>query len=192
MPISPRMRPSRSPRVIHVFADGHLVAGHVRLSCTLGRNGISAEKVEGDGATPAGLFPVRRLWFRPEYGRPATKLPRHPISRGHGWCDDPRRSDYNRPVRLPFAGSHEVMRRSDHLYDLVLTIGHNDSPARSGRGSAVFLHLMSPERSPTGGCIALRRRDLVWLLGRIRPGDLIRIHRSVCRTPGLPPRQGLR
>lgn len=192
MPDSPRTRPSRSTRTLHVFADGGLVVDGVRLSCTLGRSGISDRKVEGDGATPVGLFPVRSLWFRHEYGRPVSALPAHPIGRRHGWCDDPGRSDYNRPVRLPFGGSHEVMRRDDRLYDLVLTIGHNDRPVRAGGGSAVFVHLMSPERASTEGCVALRRLDLEWLLHRIRPGDLIRVHRPGCRTPSLPPRQDLR
>jgi L,D-peptidoglycan transpeptidase YkuD (ErfK/YbiS/YcfS/YnhG family) len=57
---------------------------------------------------------------------------------------------------LPFGASHEVLARSDHLYDLVVVLGHNDAPAISGMGSAIFLHLASPSFGPTEGCVAVR------------------------------------
>ena len=40
---------------------GWLIAGPVRYRCALGRAGIVADKREGDGATPTGVFPLRRL-----------------------------------------------------------------------------------------------------------------------------------
>jgi len=41
---------------------GWLMAGPFRLPVALGRSGILANKREGDGATPAGRFRLRRLW----------------------------------------------------------------------------------------------------------------------------------
>jgi L,D-peptidoglycan transpeptidase YkuD (ErfK/YbiS/YcfS/YnhG family) len=86
-----------------------------------------------------------------------------------GWCDDPQHRRYNRNVRLPFAASHERMWRDDELYDIVIEIGWNDRPAIRGRGSAVFAHLARPGYTPTEGCVALSRRDMVRLLPRIGP-----------------------
>ncbi|MEQ1711122.1 MAG: L,D-transpeptidase catalytic domain protein, partial [Hyphomicrobium sp.] len=59
------------------------------------------------------------------------------------------------------------------LYDLVIVIGFNDRPRRRGTGSAVFMHLARAEMSPTAGCIALTRRDLVRLVSVMRRGDVI-------------------
>ena len=86
--------------------------------------------------------------------------------------DDP---NYNRPVRLPYAASHERLWREDDLYDLVLVLGHNDDPAVPGMGSAIFLHLTRPERTSTEGCVALDRPDLLELLAQARPGDTVTI-----------------
>lgn len=187
------MRPNSRPRILHVFADGYMIVDGRRLPCALGRGGIRADKREGDGATPAGLFPLRSVHYRAHRaGAPATALPRQPILRSHGWCDDPASPLYNRPVRLPFPARHERLWRADRLYDVVVTIGHNDRPARPGQGSAVFIHAMSPDGGATEGCVALRPVDMRWLLRRIRPGDLVRIAPPERKSPGLLRRQGLR
>lgn len=140
--------------------------------CVLGRGGVRADKREGDGATPVGAFPLRRLLYRADrLPRPETRLPTGPIAPDDGWCDDPGHPDYNRPVRLPFAAGREEMWREDGVYDLVLVIGHNDDPPVPGLGSAVFVHLTRPERTPTAGCVALDLPDLLLLLAAAGPGD---------------------
>jgi len=169
-------------RVHHTGPEPHrgiLLADTVTIPCALGRTGIAATKREGDGASPAGVFPLRKLYFRPDrIYRPRCGLDTEPISSDLGWCDDPRSAHYNRPVRLPFAGSHETMRRDDQLYDLVIVIGHNDNPApRKPLGSAIFMHLARPGFAPTEGCVALRRADLIRLIGRIGPQTRIAIGR---------------
>ena len=176
------MPPSRRARILHVFADGFMVADGRRLRCTLGRGGIRSDKREGDGATPVGLYPVRQLNYRRNRaGRPATALPARPIMRSHGWCDDPASPLYNRPVRLPFPASHERLWRDDRLYDAVISIGHNDRPAMPHMGSAVFVHVMSPEGAPTEGCVALAPGDMAWLLQRLGPGDISVFSRNGCK-----------
>ncbi|HLW27383.1 MAG TPA: L,D-transpeptidase family protein [Kiloniellales bacterium] len=151
------------------------IAGE-RFPCAIGRGGIrSAEdKREGDGATPLGRWPLRSLLYRPDRGAPPrTALPTTPISPEDGWCDDPASDAYNRPVRLPFAPSHEKMWREDGLYDLVVVLSHNDSPPRPGMGSAIFLHCASEDLKPTEGCVALRRPDLERVLGLFEPEDAV-------------------
>ncbi|MFC7334830.1 L,D-transpeptidase family protein [Rhodocista pekingensis] len=140
--------------------------------CAVGRGGIRPDKREGDGATPVGAFPLRRLLYRPDrLAPPATGLPLAAIALDDGWCDDPAHPAYNRPVRLPFAAGHEVLWREDAIYDLIVVPGHNDDPPVPGLGSAVFLHVAKPGYEPTAGCVALARDDLLALLALCRPGD---------------------
>ena len=149
------------------------------LPCALGRAGIRANKIEGDGATPAGAFPFRRLLYRADrLALPVMSLPTHPIGRDDGWCDDPADPLYNRPVRLPYPGRHERMWRADALYDLVLVIGHNEAPVRPGLGSAVFVHLARPDCGPTEGCVAFAPADLLTMLAECEPATTIRILES--------------
>ena len=144
--------------------------------CTLGRGGVTTDKREGDGATPAGAYPLRQLLYRSDRLAPPTNaLPTSPLRPRDGWCDDPGHSAYNRPVTLPLDASAESMWRDDHLYDLVVVLGYNDDPVVSGLGSAIFLHVASHEYSPTEGCIALAKEDLLTVLADITPGSDIRI-----------------
>jgi L,D-peptidoglycan transpeptidase YkuD (ErfK/YbiS/YcfS/YnhG family) len=43
-------------------------------------------------------------------------------------------------------------------------LGWNDAPVQRERGSAIFLHIARPDYAPTEGCIALARRDLLFVL----------------------------
>jgi L,D-peptidoglycan transpeptidase YkuD (ErfK/YbiS/YcfS/YnhG family) len=144
---------------------GVLMLRGQRCACALGRGGVTALKREGDGATPRGRFQLRRIWVRPDCGLPRpVGLPLRLTRPQDGWCDDIRHRRYNRPVVLPFAGSCERMWRDDHVYDIVVEIGWNDAPAIRGRGSAIFLHLARPGHTPTEGCVALSRRDMLRIL----------------------------
>ncbi len=162
---------------IVVGADGWAGLGGRRWRCALGRGGITTAKREGDGATPAGRWPLRRLlWRADRLARPATMLPCAPLWPDDGWCDDPAdAANYNRPVRLPYAGSHEALWRSDGLYDVIGILGHNDDPPVPGLGSAIFLHVAEAGLPPTAGCVALPLADLLALLAAVRPGAAMRI-----------------
>lgn len=144
--------------------------------CALGRAGIRADKREGDGATPAGVFAFRRVLYRADrVTAPATRLPSAPISEHDGWCDDPADTAYNRPVRLPYPGRCERLWRADGLYDLVLVIGHNDDPVMRGAGSAIFVHLARPDWGATEGCIAFGIEDLRRILAVADAGACVRV-----------------
>jgi L,D-peptidoglycan transpeptidase YkuD (ErfK/YbiS/YcfS/YnhG family) len=156
--------------------EATLFAGTLALPCVLGPAGLTRRKREGDGATPTGTFALVSCFYRADRGpRPRSAMPARPCRIDDGWCDDPGASRYNQPVRLPFPGSHERMWRQDQLYDLGLVIDYNLHPAHKGRGSAIFMHIMSPGKTPTAGCIALRPDDLRRLLPRLTPGCLITI-----------------
>jgi L,D-peptidoglycan transpeptidase YkuD (ErfK/YbiS/YcfS/YnhG family) len=157
---------------------GLVLAGDLRLACAIGRGGAVRDKREGDGATPVGRYPIRRLVYRPDRIMPPAggwRLPASEIAEADGWCDDPADPAYNRPVTLPYPASTECMWREDRLYDMVVILGHNDDPPVPGRGSAIFMHVAKPDYAPTEGCVALDPEDLRRLLALIGPGDEIEI-----------------
>ena len=110
-----------------VHHDGRVTLGRRTFRAALGRSGVRSDKREGDGATPAGLLPLRRVLFRADRGPiPGASVPREPISEADGWCDDPGHADYNRMVTLPHPGTCEQLWRRDSLYDIVGVLGWND------------------------------------------------------------------
>lgn len=147
-----------------------------RYRCALGRNGVVIDKREGDGGTPAGILPLRRVLYRADrIPAPVTGLPASPIRHNDGWCDDPADPAYNLPVGLPYRGRHEELWREDGVYDLIAVLGWNDGPIEPGRGSAIFMHVARPNYEPTEGCIALSLIDLLEVLADCRPDTLVRI-----------------
>lgn len=156
-----------------VTADGLLTHGRHTMRCALGRTGVRPDKCEGDGATPAGRFALREVMVRPDriLVTPQTPLPLRPMQPHDGWCDDPADAAYNRLVRLPHPARHERLWREDHLYDLLCVIGYNDDPVVPGRGSAIFLHVATPDFGSTEGCVAVALADLHRLLESMDPAD---------------------
>jgi L,D-peptidoglycan transpeptidase YkuD (ErfK/YbiS/YcfS/YnhG family) len=157
-------------------ARGELVAGGLRMRCALGRSGRRAGKREGDGASPTGTFALRIAYYRADrLIRPRCGLPLKRLTAADGWCDGVGDRNYNRPVRHPYPASAERMWRADGLYDIVVVIGHNDTPRVQGRGSAIFLHCARPGYAPTEGCIAIARQDLLRLLPHLSRRTQVRM-----------------
>lgn len=156
--------------------------GNQSIACAIGKGGAlpEADKREGDGATPLGTYPLRWVYFRPDrMAPPATGLPIRGLSRRDGWCDDSGHPAYNRAVSLPFDASAEALWRDDGLYDLIVVLGHNDSPARPELGSAIFLHCCKYDEAggmkATLGCVAVPRETLVTILRGCSPQTVIEI-----------------
>jgi len=151
--------------IMSVSPPGHLKWRGLTYRCAVGRAGIAATKREGDHASPLGCFALRRVLYRPDrLSAPATGLPVMPLDSNQGWCDAPDDAAYNQQVTLPHPASTEGLWRKDSLYDLIVVLGHNDSPVVPGCGSAIFLHVAQPDYGPTEGCIALAREDLLEVL----------------------------
>lgn len=143
------------------------VWGKQKFRCAIGRNGFVAAraKVEGDGMTPIGRWIMREVFYHPERERPPlTLLPTLPLRKEDGWCDAPDDPEYNRQVLLPYGASAESLWREDALYDIFVVLGYNDDPVAPEKGSAFFLHIASPDFSPSAGCVTLAREDLLTVL----------------------------
>jgi L,D-peptidoglycan transpeptidase YkuD (ErfK/YbiS/YcfS/YnhG family) len=148
-----------------VHPDSRLTWRGETLRCSLGKGGVRTEKEEGDGATPAGLLPLRRVFYRADrVPPPRCALPIEPIAAADGWCDDPTHPDYNRLIHLPHDARHEHLWRGDEVYDVLAVLGWNDAPVVTRRGAAIFLHVARPGYAPTDGCVALALPDLSRLL----------------------------
>lgn len=165
--------------LFRAHADGRFELEGRTLRCAIGKTGAIAakDKREGDGKSPAGVWPMREVWYRPDvYTQgPLTALPVRATRPEDGWCDAPGDRNYNRPVTLPYPASAERMWRDDAVYDLVVILGHNDDPPVPGMGSAIFMHLAREGYPGTEGCVALARADLEAVLAAARPGDAVEI-----------------
>ena len=164
-----------------VYENLEYRAGRLRWSggdvaAVAGRGGVRSNKSEGDGATPAGIYPLVFGFYREDrVGPRRSALPMRPLTQSDAWVDDPADAQYNRLVALPYPARTEQLWRDDRLYDLLIVIGYNMEPVVRGAGSAIFLHVAHPDFSNTEGCIAVRRGALIRLIPLLGPGSMITI-----------------
>ncbi len=81
-----------------------------------------------------------------------------------GWCDDPESKNYNKLIRFKFEKNAEKLFLKKNLYNLILVLNYNLNPIIKGKGSAIFMHVATKKFSPTRGCIALKKNDLLKVL----------------------------
>src|ERR1700758_1526510 len=75
--------------------QGWLTADGITIPVALGRGGIRANKREGDGGTPRGVFHPRKLWWRADrHTRPRTFIAAHAIRPEDAWCENPSDRHY--------------------------------------------------------------------------------------------------
>ena len=156
-----------TPRDLIVTPRGVRFMG-AHFPCVIGRGGITDTKKEGDGATPIGVHDIVGCYYRPDR-LTAPNAWAEPIRPGDLWSDDPKHAAYNSHVRAPYPYSHEMLRRADPLYDLVLVTDWNWPHAVPGHGSAIFIHQWRKRCMPTEGCVAFARSHLHWIARNIAP-----------------------
>ncbi len=158
------------------YHDGVLRWPGGAARAAVGRASVSANKREGDGATPTGTFRLVSAFFRADrISPPRSGLPLRALLPSDAWVDDPVDPNYNRLVSLPYPGHTEPLWLDDAVYDLLVVIGYNMAPVVPGAGSAIFLHIARPDFSPTAGCIAVERGVLVGLVPLLGPASAIAI-----------------
>ena len=147
-----------------------------KFKCSIGKNGISSKKIEGDKKTPKGLFKLGNLYYRADrLAKPNTKLKVKVIKKSMGWCDDLTKPKfYNKLIISNHKIKHEKLYRKDNKYDLFILIKYNYPKPRIPLGSCIFLHLTNNYK-PTAGCLAIRKNDFLVLAKIIKPNTKILI-----------------
>jgi len=134
------------------------------FKCSIGKNGITTKKIEGDKKTPKGLYSFGPLYFRNDrVSKPITLLQSIPIRKSMGWCDDVKSKFYNRIINTKKKLRHEKLFIKKNDYDLLIPINYNTKKTKKGKGSAIFLHLTKNYKK-TLGCIAIKKKDMIILL----------------------------
>ncbi len=156
---------------------GYLKYRELKFRCSLGKAGISKKVVEGDNITPKGIYKIIKIYYRGDRIKNIiSKIKLIKIKNNMGWCDDPISKKYNQLIKLPTKYHHEKLYRNDKLYDIILVLDYNMNPIVKGKGSAIFLHLSKNLKNKTSGCVALRKKDMLELIKKIKKNTKVIIN----------------
>ena len=172
--------------VISLNKKHFLKVGNKIYSCQIGKGGFknAAKKIEGDKTTPIGKWYLKTLYYRSDKVlRPRFKkkniLKLHKITKQCVWCDDITSNYYNKYIKVDDFGllkiNYENLWRDDNAYDLLIVLSHNLRPTIKNKGSAIFIHCSFLDNRKTSGCIALQKKDLMFLLKNLRHNTYIQI-----------------
>ena len=152
-----------------------LLYDEFKFKCSIGKNGKTTKKKEGDNKTPKGLYTLGPLYYRKDrLPKLSTKLKKIEIMKNFGWCDDVKSKFYNKPIKTNINVRHEKLYRNDKKYDLLIPIEYNSKKPKKNKGSAIFLHLTSNYKK-TQGCVAIKEKDMLILLNLINKKTKIKI-----------------
>ena len=161
---------------MHILINkNYLTYNKLKVKCAIGKKGIGYKKKEGDLITPIGQFKIKYILYRKDRVEILSKLKKMVIKKDMGWCDDPRSSDYNKLVKLPFNYKHEKLFKKENIYDIILVLNYNMNPVKKNKGSAIFIHVARNNLKKTEGCVAIKKIDLIKLLKEIGPNTKVRI-----------------
>ena len=147
-----------------------------KFRCSIGQNGLTKNKKEGDKKTPKGIFEIENLYYRKDRKqKPFTLLKCIEIKKNMGWCNDfkfPKK--YNKLFKIQKKIKHEKLERKDYKYDFLIPIKYNFKKPTTGHGSCIFIHL-TKDYKPTAGCIALNEKDFLIMAKLIKKSSKIKI-----------------
>ena len=160
---------------IIIIKKDTLLYDEFKFKCSIGKNGRTTKKIEGDNKTPKGLYALGPLYYRKDrLFKISTKLKKIEIKKNFGWCDDVKSRFYNKPIKINSKIRHEKLYRDDKKYDLLIPIKYNYKKTKKNKGSAIFLHLTSNYKK-TQGCVAIKEKDMLILLKLINKKTKIKI-----------------
>lgn len=124
----------------------------------LGYAGTTANKREGDGKTPKGVF-----WMRNGFGtasNPGLRKSWTKVTRDHVWVDGKatKKGGYNTMQRKSKGYRGEALYQPKP-YKYAQVIGYNEART-PGKGSAIFLHANTASMK-TAGCVSMYESQLV-------------------------------
>jgi len=162
--------------MIIVKKSGYLKYKNFRFRCAVGKAGIGEKIKEGDNVTPKGIFKITKIYYRADRIKYIkTNIRRIKIKKDMGWCDDPKSKFYNMQIKIPNKYSYEKLYRNDNLYDLIAVLNYNTRPILKNKGSAIFIHISNNSYKKTAGCIALKKKNLIYILSKIKKNIKIKI-----------------
>ena len=155
--------------------------------CQIGIGGLknAAKKVEGDKTTPIGKWYIASIYYRADrvFTQKFKKknfLKTNRITKNCAWCDDISSLYYNKHINinnfLSLNINYEKLWREDNVYDIVVVTSHNVKPTIKNKGSAIFIHCSFSDERKTAGCVALKKKDLVFLLKNLKYKTFIKIN----------------
>lgn len=129
----------------------------------VGRNGSACDKKEGDGKSPLGIFPLRRVFGDEEHRVYAKNMPFILIEDDLECVDDPNSRYYNQ-----FVNSHSIRdwKSSEQMvkvgfpYSIGIVVEYNTTPCKAGAGSAIFIHVWRAPKKGSAGCYTLDEKKL--------------------------------
>ncbi|MEV4621583.1 L,D-transpeptidase family protein [Asanoa sp. NPDC049573] len=146
------------------------------MPARLGTKGFKDSKVEGDLATPTGVYSFGGTMYGIA-ANPGVKYGYHRLVENDYWNENPATAGYNSFFHgADPGGASEALWQVDPQYRYFAVINYNIpvKQATPPRGSGIFLHVMVPGRS-TAGCVALAESDLLKVLRWLDPAATPRI-----------------
>ena len=137
----------------------------------VGKNGLcaDADHREGCAQTPIGVYRFNKAFgIAPD---PGCAIPYVQVDGNVWWSGDPDRQ-YNQMVDirdvpdLVLDDSERIVDYGVH-YQYCLNIGFNEE-GTPGRGSAIFLHCLGPQKPWTGGCVAVPKDVMLGVMRSVR------------------------
>ena len=155
------------------------------VSIVVGKNGMgwtpdlpeeksAPVKKEGDGRSPAGVFPLTQTFgFAPSLGSSPNYLPLTPAIE---CVDDVNSSHYaqivnNEKVERDWNSSEHM--RSIEIYRWGVVVPYNMQNTKPGAGSCIFLHIVPPSGNGTAGCTAMPEANIEEIVHWIGKGAVL-------------------
>jgi L,D-peptidoglycan transpeptidase YkuD (ErfK/YbiS/YcfS/YnhG family) len=162
--------------MIIINKSGYLKYKNLKFKCSLGKGGVGVKRKEGDNITPKGTYKIVKIYYRDDR---VKKIPLNlkliKIKKNMGWCDDPNSKNYNQLIRIPSKYGYERLFRKENIYDLIIVLNYNMNPVIKNKGSAIFIHVAKKRFQPTEGCIAISKKNLLYLIKNISKNTRIKI-----------------
>jgi len=141
----------------------------------IGRAGLGKVK-EGDGKSPVGSFRFNKAFGIAR--DPGCAIPYTQVDNNTYWSGDERPGmQYDRMVDirnypgLDKDNSEHIIEYTEH-YQYCLNINYNRFRT-PGKGSALFMHCFGPNKPFTGGCIAVPKDKMRYVMKHVQPDCLI-------------------
>ncbi|HRG28515.1 MAG TPA: L,D-transpeptidase family protein [Chitinophagales bacterium] len=146
----------------------------------VGRNGMARDKnsswqqttndpikQEGDGCAPSGIFSLGPVFSN--HALDNLNMPFKQVNKSDLCVDDINSKYYNTLIDVDTIlekdfNSFEYMRRDDHQYEYGVWVHYNTNPQVPGNGSCIFLHIYKTPNTPTSGCTAMSKENMLKLI----------------------------